>query len=189
MNVESKRETADLLRDLEGLEGAPCAGCARPLCGHHALIALVMGFKNAPRCAGCLAGALENPLEKFLDQVLELIRHRDCYRLGWAWAGGREKSASPERPECLMNVLAAPRMGVESPGVAPLAEWDAGSMGCGDLVLELRQRLAQVKPGGVLRVRATDPGAPEDLPAWCRLTGHSLIEANHPVYRIRRKES
>jgi tRNA 2-thiouridine synthesizing protein A len=62
-------------------------------------------------------------------------------------------------------------------------------MGCGDLVLELRLRLARLAPGAELRVRAIDPGAPEDIPAWCRLTGHALVEANPPLYRIRRKES
>jgi NifU-like protein involved in Fe-S cluster formation/TusA-related sulfurtransferase len=58
------------------------------------------------------------------------------------------------------------------PGTASV--WDAGDLGCGELVLELRGRLAAV-PGRVLRVIALDPGAPEDIPAWCRLTGHALI--------------
>jgi tRNA 2-thiouridine synthesizing protein A len=61
-------------------------------------------------------------------------------------------------------------------------------MGCGDLVLALRGRLAALRPGAVLRVVARDPAAPEDLPAWCRLTGHTLARADHPVYDIRRKE-
>src|SRR6516165_5117478 len=52
--------------------------------------------------------------------------------------------------------------------------WDAGDLGCGDLVLELRSRLAAI-PGHILRVIALDPGAPEDIPAWCRLTGHLLV--------------
>ena len=73
-------------------------------------------------------------------------------------------------------------------GRAPDAEWDAGPMGCGDLVLELRIRLGQVAPGGVLKVTALDPGAPEDIPAWCRLTGHDLISMKHPEYQIRRKK-
>jgi len=45
-----------------------------------------------------------------------------------------------------------------------------------------------MRPGEVLRVTALDPGAPEDLPAWCRLTGHTLLQWEHPEYRIRRKE-
>lgn len=67
-------------------------------------------------------------------------------------------------------------------------EWDAGDMGCGDLVLELRGRVEALVPGRVLRLTARDPGAPADIPAWCRMTGHALVSAQHPIYLIRRKE-
>jgi len=68
------------------------------------------------------------------------------------------------------------------------AEWDAGDMGCGDLVLELRGRVEVLGPGRLLRLTARDPGAPADIPAWCRMTGHALVSAQHPIYLIRRKE-
>ena len=68
------------------------------------------------------------------------------------------------------------------------ADWDAGDLACGDLVLQLRFRMEAMAPGHVLRLGALDSGAPEDLPAWCRLTGHTLLAADHPVYLIRRKE-
>ena len=67
--------------------------------------------------------------------------------------------------------------------------WDAGDLGCGELVLELRMRLDRMKPRHVMKLVALDPGAPADLPAWCRMTGHALVFAEHPVYLIRRKES
>jgi tRNA 2-thiouridine synthesizing protein A len=67
--------------------------------------------------------------------------------------------------------------------------WDAGELGCGELVLELRTRMARLRPGQVLRLIARDPGAPADLPAWSRLTGHRLVSAEHPVYHFRRKET
>jgi tRNA 2-thiouridine synthesizing protein A len=54
------------------------------------------------------------------------------------------------------------------------AAWHAGDLGCGPLVLQLRQRL-RAMPGGVLLVTATDPGAPLDLPAWCGMTGNRLL--------------
>jgi tRNA 2-thiouridine synthesizing protein A len=72
--------------------------------------------------------------------------------------------------------------------VYPDSEWDAGDMGCGELVMELRIRLRSVPAGHILKLTARDPGAPEDLPAWCRLTGHHLTYADHPIYVIRRKE-
>ena len=74
-------------------------------------------------------------------------------------------------------------------GVGHDAEWDAGDTGCGDLVLELRQRVMALAPGAVFKLVAHDPGAPADLPAWCRMTGHTLLSATHPVYFIRRKET
>jgi tRNA 2-thiouridine synthesizing protein A len=54
-------------------------------------------------------------------------------------------------------------------------EWDAGELGCGELVLELRKKLRRI-PGGVLKVVALDPAAPIDLPAWCRLTRNELVD-------------
>lgn len=54
------------------------------------------------------------------------------------------------------------------------ADWNAGDLGCGQLVLDLRKRL-KAMPGGVLRVTALDIAAPLDLPAWCRLTRNELL--------------
>jgi tRNA 2-thiouridine synthesizing protein A len=67
--------------------------------------------------------------------------------------------------------------------------WDAGDMGCGELVIDLRLRMRALAAGKVLRLVARDPGAREDLPAWCGMTGHALVHAAHPVYHIRRKEN
>jgi tRNA 2-thiouridine synthesizing protein A len=61
-------------------------------------------------------------------------------------------------------------------------------MGCGELVMQLRIRLNKLPAGGVFQVVARDPAAPEDLPAWCRLTGHTLLSVEHPVYRIRKRD-
>lgn len=65
--------------------------------------------------------------------------------------------------------------------------WDAGEMGCAQLVFELRQRMNSLSPGDELEIIARDPGAPIDLPAWCHMTGHALISQDHPAYVIERK--
>ena len=67
-------------------------------------------------------------------------------------------------------------------------EWNAGELGCGDLVLELRRRLREA-PGQVFKVIALDLGAPEDIPAWCGMTGHELLaqELDSHAYFIRAK--
>jgi tRNA 2-thiouridine synthesizing protein A len=65
--------------------------------------------------------------------------------------------------------------------------WDAGDTGCGQLVVGIHRRLDAMRPGQTLEVIANDAGAPVDLPAWCRMTGHTLVSAEHPTYVIRRK--
>lgn len=55
-------------------------------------------------------------------------------------------------------------------------EWDAGELGCGELLLKLRVRLRDM-PGRVIRLTARDPGAIEDIPSYCRITGHQLLLA------------
>jgi len=67
--------------------------------------------------------------------------------------------------------------------------WDAGELGCGQLIFQLHIRMSRLRPGGTIEVTALDAGAPVDLPAWCRATGHTLVSADHPVYVIRRRES
>lgn len=60
-------------------------------------------------------------------------------------------------------------------------EWNAGELGCGELVLELRMRMRQA-PGKVFLVTALDAGAPADIPAWCGMT-HNVLLAHDPQTR------
>jgi tRNA 2-thiouridine synthesizing protein A len=64
-----------------------------------------------------------------------------------------------------------------NPAIPPDVEWDAGEMGCGELLLKLRVRLKNM-PGRNLRLVALDRGAIEDIPSYCRLTGHQLLLAD-----------
>lgn len=72
-------------------------------------------------------------------------------------------------------------------GVTADETWNAGAMGCGELVAELRRRVKQLQPRQTLHLIAQDTGALEDIPAWCRITGNALILADHPNYLIERK--
>ena len=65
--------------------------------------------------------------------------------------------------------------------------WEAGDIGCGKLVIELYHRLNRLEPGEQLEIVAESDGAPTDLPAWCRMTGHRLVLASHPTYVIERR--
>ena len=73
------------------------------------------------------------------------------------------------------------------PDLDPADEWDAGDMGCGEILILLRSRMQKLAPGEVLKLTARDLGAPEDLPAWCRLTGRRLLRADHPDYWIEQR--
>ena len=65
--------------------------------------------------------------------------------------------------------------------------WNAEDASCGALILGLKRQLEQVGAGDLLRIIARSAGAPADLPSWCRVTGHELVEADHPIYVLRKK--
>jgi tRNA 2-thiouridine synthesizing protein A len=66
--------------------------------------------------------------------------------------------------------------------------YDAGDQGCaGGPLEEIARMLRRLQSGQTLEVRATDPGVAVDLPAWCRMTGHTLVDQRADRYLIRRK--
>lgn len=54
---------------------------------------------------------------------------------------------------------------------------DAGHESCGSLLVLIYQHMQRLAPGQVLEVVGYDPGAWVDIAAWCRMTGHTLLEA------------
>jgi len=159
-------------------------------------MSIVLGFKDALRCLPCLARGLDRRVAEFAREVVEHILRRDCWRAGWTRAGELEPAAGDGNSVCVLSdpeLMSAPGRdpGVRKPAGAPSAvheTWDAGDLGCGDLVLELRLKLKAMASGEVLKLTARDPGAPQDLPAWCGLTGHALLHATPPVYFIQRRK-
>ncbi len=75
-----------------------------------------------------------------------------------------------------------------TPASTPDAHWDAGDLGCGELLILLKARIGALPGGALLRLTARDPGAVEDLPAWCALTGHRLLRAEPPQFTLQRKD-
>jgi len=217
-SINNDARTAEsLIRDVERLRGVRCAGCGEPLCAHQVLMAIAIGFKDAPRCLPCLGSALDREPAQLRDWLFDYFCHRQCYADAWDWANREAGLADGVMPSALQALGAAhgvrpspgaetsacstaledaralvrPHVSAPEDGRTPLdahAEWDAGDMGCGDLVLELRLRLQAMQPGQIFKLCARDAGAPQDLPAWCRLTGHKLLRAEHPTYWIQRKE-
>ncbi|MCA8921079.1 MAG: OsmC family protein [Planctomycetes bacterium] len=81
--------------------------------------------------------------------------------------------------------------------VGPLPEPDAvcdgGDLDCGSgLLLIIRNAMQPLGAGGVLEVRSRESTVKEDLPAWCRMVGHTLLgteagEGTYTHYAIRKK--
>jgi tRNA 2-thiouridine synthesizing protein A len=53
--------------------------------------------------------------------------------------------------------------------------YDGGPAGCGELIMNLFRHVKSMQPGQVIELLSYDLGAREDIPAWCRLTGHELL--------------
>jgi tRNA 2-thiouridine synthesizing protein A len=70
-------------------------------------------------------------------------------------------------------------------------DYDATGLLCPLPVLRANRKLRELAPGGLLTVRATDPAAGQDFPAFCRQTGHQLVSAKREgdvlVFVIRKR--
>ncbi len=79
----------------------------------------------------------------------------------------------------------------EQVNITPDAVADFGKKGCGDLAIALMQKMKTLQAGQVLEVRSSDPGAPSDIPAWCRMTKNTLLAGptgeNGMCYYIKKK--
>lgn len=54
--------------------------------------------------------------------------------------------------------------------------YDGGPTGCGELIMNVFLTMKEMGSGEILEVISYDIGAREDLPAWCRLQGHTLLQ-------------
>jgi uncharacterized OsmC-like protein/TusA-related sulfurtransferase len=77
----------------------------------------------------------------------------------------------------------------------PNAMCDGGDLDCGSgLLLIIRNAMAPLPPGGLLEVRSREISVKEDLPAWCRMVGHTLVaaqpgEGKYTHYFVRKQSS
>jgi len=46
-------------------------------------------------------------------------------------------------------------------------------------VIRVQDAVAKLEPGDELEVTCTDPGVVNDVPAWCRLNGHRVLDIAH----------
>jgi tRNA 2-thiouridine synthesizing protein A len=54
---------------------------------------------------------------------------------------------------------------------------DARGLLCPLPVIRTQDRVRSLPAGAELIVTATDPGTQQDIPAWCRVHGHELVDS------------
>ena len=54
---------------------------------------------------------------------------------------------------------------------------DARNSLCPMPVIKTQNKIAELQAGDILEVTCTDPGALNDIPAWCRINGHLVKES------------
>lgn len=54
---------------------------------------------------------------------------------------------------------------------------DARRLLCPMPVIKTQDRISELAAGDILVVTATDPGVLNDIPAWCRIHGHRVIDS------------
>ena len=66
---------------------------------------------------------------------------------------------------------------------------DCSRLLCPMPVIRVQDRVAELEPGDELEAVCTDPGALNDIPAWCRINGHEVLESSGKdgEYRVRLK--
>lgn len=75
----------------------------------------------------------------------------------------------------------------------PDATCDGGDLDCGSgLLLIIRSAMVPLAPGGVLLVKSRERSVKEDLPAWCRMVGHGMLQelaadGGYTHYYLRKK--
>ena len=57
-----------------------------------------------------------------------------------------------------------------------IIEIDARRLFCPLPVIKLQNCIAKQEPGTRVRITSTDPGSLNDIPAWCRISGHQVLQ-------------
>lgn len=55
---------------------------------------------------------------------------------------------------------------------------DARRLLCPMPVIRVQNMVAELSPGETLAVVCTDPGVLSDIPAWCRINGHQVLDCH-----------
>jgi len=68
-----------------------------------------------------------------------------------------------------------------------MAEYQLDTQGllCPMPVIKTQNRIKELTVGDTLEVLASDPGVMHDIPSWCRINGHTILNKSHEGRLIR----
>ncbi|MEJ2158562.1 MAG: OsmC family protein [Desulfobacteraceae bacterium] len=67
-------------------------------------------------------------------------------------------------------------MDIDISGITPDIVFDGGDLDCGSgLILLIRENMLKVPENGILEMRSREPTVGNDLPPWCRMSGHEYL--------------
>lgn len=61
---------------------------------------------------------------------------------------------------------------------------DARNILCPLPVIRTQDRITDLQAGSILEVICTDPGVVHDIPSWCRVNGHEVLNIHHAGEQI-----
>ena len=73
----------------------------------------------------------------------------------------------------------------DATGAAPVRDLDARGLLCPLPVIRTQDAVRALAPGDLMDVLATDPGVLHDIPAWCQVHGHRVVDTWHDGADIR----
>ena len=68
--------------------------------------------------------------------------------------------------------------------MSAVVELNARNLMCPLPVIRAQDKIKTMQAGEQLKVLCTDPGALNDIPAWCRINGHQVIETHRDDYGV-----
>ncbi|MFI4938412.1 MAG: sulfurtransferase TusA family protein [Candidatus Berkiellales bacterium] len=68
--------------------------------------------------------------------------------------------------------------------IYPDIELDARNLLCPMPVIRLQNKIKTLTKGSLIRVLCTDPGTLHDIPTWCRMYGHHVLDTHETEEEI-----
>lgn len=154
---------------------------------------------------GMIPGAIHIPLDSLRDRLSELSKEKEylpyckvglrgylaCRILSQHGFRCRNLTGGYDTYQASLGTAAHPvaakemKDAIEAHGFAsgtltvqaPLTkEVDARGLQCPGPILRVKSEITKIRDGEAIRISATDPGFASDIQAWCKSTGHQLLE-------------